>query len=40
MPAQQSASSRNKGNNNTNNKTDEVIDFREIFSKYLYHWPL
>jgi tyrosine-protein kinase Etk/Wzc len=41
MCAQQSASSRNKGNNNkANNITDEVVDFREVFAKYLYHWPL
>ncbi len=36
MCAQKSASSRNKGNTTP----DDVIDFREVISGYLFHWPL
>ena len=38
MCAQTAASTRNKANVANNN--DEVLNFREIFAKYLYHWPL
>ncbi len=37
MCAQKSASSRNKA---SNNNPDDVIDFREVVSSYLFHWPL
>src|ERR1700760_1747437 len=40
MCAQQSTTFRNKGNNKNNSKPDDLIDFREVFSKYLFHWPL